>query len=325
MHNKNILITGGAGFIASNLTRKIIHDNKITLFVKPQTDLQRILDIKNHVNIKIIYGNLTDKELLTKIIQDKDYLFHFAWQTDLKKSMLNPVQDLQQDIISLIQVLEICKNINPAIKIIFTSAVTVIGEASKIPSNEEEKENPLSVYDLHKLIAEKYLQLYYKNYKIKSCSLRLSNVFGEYQKIDNPNRGVLNFMIGRALRNEPLTVYGDGEFIRDYCYVQNYVDAFIAAATHENTDGEVFVLGSGQGKTMNQVVEKIKEIVEELTTKKVTIQHIPFPEGDHRINKRNFIVDHSKFSKATGWQPQISFENGLRKTIEFYLKNLSSE
>src|SRR3989344_1759140 len=313
MHNKKILITGGAGFLASNLARRLMQDNTLTLFVKPHTDQERIQDLKNNKNIEVVEGNFSEKNTLIEIIKDKDYLFHFAWQTDLKKSMLNPALDLQQDIVSLIQVLEICKNVNTNIKIIFASAVTVIGEAQKIPTNEEEKENPLSVYDLHKLIAEKYLQLYYKNYKIKSCSLRLSNVFGEYQKIDNPNRGVLNFMIGRALREEPLTVYGDGEFIRDYCYVQNYMDAFITAAESENTDGEVFVLGSGEGKTMNQVDEKINEIVDGKTAKKVEIKYVTFPEGSHVINKRNFIADHTKFSRATGWQPKISFEDGLRK------------
>ncbi|MEN9625899.1 MAG: hypothetical protein RL557_227 [archaeon] len=320
MHDKNILITGGAGFLASNLARKLLEENNITLFVKPNTDKYRIQDIIDHKNLTIIEGNLLDNELLQKIIKDKDYLFHFAWQTDLKKSMAQPSKDLQEDIGGLIILLETCKQINQSIKIIFTSAVTVIGDASQLPSNENEQENPLSVYDLHKLMAEKYLQLYYKNYKLKTCSLRLSNVFGEYQKIDNPNRGVLNFMIGRALRGEPLTVYGDGEFIRDYCYIQNYCDAFIAAAESPKTEGEVFVLGSGEGKTMNQVVQKIKEITEQLTTKKVEIQHIPFPEGSHQINKRNFFADHSKFTQATGWKPTISFDEGLKRTIEFYLK-----
>lgn len=321
MHNKNILITGGAGFLASNLARRLLDNNKITLFVKPNTDKYKIQSITTHKNITIVEGDLSDKEFLQKLIKDKDYLFHFAWQTDLKKSMAQPSKDLQEDIGGLINLLESCRQINPSIKIIFTSAVTVIGEAIKISSNENEKELPLSIYEANKLAAEKYLYLYYKNYNLKTCSLRLSNVFGEYQKIDNPNRGVLNFMIGRALRGEPLTVYGDGEFIRDYCYVQNYCDAFIATAESSNTNGEVFVLGSGEGKTMNEVVEKIKEIVEQLTNKKVEIQHIPFPEGSHQINKRNFIADHGKFTKATGWIPKISFEEGLKRTIQFYTKN----
>ena len=150
----------------------------------------------------------------------------------------------------------------------------------------------------------------------------MSNVFGEYQRIDNPARGVLNFMIGRALRGEPLTVHGTGDFVRDYTYVQNYIDAFILAAISEKTNGEVFNLGSGEGRTFNEVVEKIKKIVEATTSKNVTIIHIPFPGGENEINKRNEIVDFSKFKQATGWFPKISFDNGLEKTIGFYVDRI---
>lgn len=316
LKNKKILITGGAGFLGSNLARRLLKDNEVNLFIKPNTDLWRIQDIKDKV--KIIEGDLLGKSLVEKILTDKDYVFHFAWQTDLKKSMENPLDDLNEDIGGLLKILEICKKYNNKVKIIFSSTVTVIGTPRKIPVNEDEKENPLSIYDINKLMAEKYLKMYYKNYGINSCILRLSNVFGEFQKIDNPNRGILNFMIGKALRNEDLTIYGKGDFIRDYCYVQNYVDAFVLAAESNKTNGEVFVLGSGEGKTFLEVVSRIKEIVENLSNKKLIIKHIPFSEGENKINKRNFIADFSKFNKAVGWNPEIGFEEGLRKTIEFY-------
>ena len=328
LKNKKILITGGAGFLGSNLARRLLENkensensknNEVSLFIKKGTELSRIKDIIGNRNLRIIEGNLLDKETVKKSVENKDYLFHFAWQNDLKKSMENPIQDLENDLIGLINILEICKEVNPSIKIIFPSTVTVIGIPEKNPSNEDEKEKPLSVYDLHKLIAEKYLQFYYKSFEIKSCVLRLSNVFGEHQKIDNPNRGVLNFMVGRALRNEPLTVYGDGSWIRDYSYVGNFIDAFILAAENENTNGEVYVLGSGEGRNFNGAVEKIKEIVENLTDKQVIIKHIPFPEQEHEINKRNFIADYSKFHSATNWKPKISFDDGLKRMIEFYV------
>lgn len=320
LKNKKILITGGAGFLGSNLARSLLNDNEVSLLVKPNTDLWRIKDIKDKVNI--VDGDLLDKSLVEKILTDKDYVFHFAWQTDLKKSMENPLDDLNEDIGGLLTILEICKKYNNNTKIIFASTVTVIGNTRKIPVNEYENENPNSVYDINKLTAEKYLQMHYKNYGIKSCILRLSNVFGEYQKIDNPNRGILNFMIGKALRNENLTIYGKGDFIRDYCYVQNYVDAFVLAAESDKTNGEIYVLGSGEGKTFLEVVSKIKEIVENLTNKKLVIKHVPFPEGENEINKRNFTADFSNFNKAVGWNPEIGFEEGLKRTIEFYLNNI---
>ena len=321
MKDKKVLITGGAGFIGSNLARRLLRlGAEVTIFKRVEDTEENISDIKEKVNI--IEGDLTNEEDVLNAIKDKNYLFHFAWQTDLKKSMANPKEDIQSDLLGLINILEICKEQNKNIKIIFPSTVTVIGETDEISPKEEHREDPISTYEINKLSAEKYLQMYYEIYGIKSCVLRLPNVFGEGQKIDNPNRGVLNFMIGRALRGEELTVYGKGDFIRDYNYIQNYIDAFVLAALSEKTNGEFYVVGSGQGKTFNEVVEKIKEIFEENYKKEVKITYVDFPEGTHKIDKINFIADFSKFNKATGWVPKICFEEGLKKTIEFYVKKL---
>lgn len=318
MSGKKILITGGCGFLGSNLAKRLTEFGaNITLFIKPGQDRRNVREIEPLLNI--IEGDLLNKKDVLKTIKDIDYLFHFAWQTDLKKSMAQPLEDIKNDLGGILNLLEICKKENPKIKIIFASSTTVIGLPKKISSNEEEQENPLSIYEANKLVSEKYLQIYHKMHGIKTCVLRISNVFGEMQKIDNPNRGVLNFMIGRALRGEILTVYGKGDFIRDYCYIQNYIDAFILAALSEDTNGQIYVLGSGDGRTFNEVVEKIKSVVESEKGIKVDIKHIPFPEEENKINKRNFIADFSKFKKATGWTPKISFDEGLRRTVEFYL------
>ncbi len=320
MQGKKVLITGGCGFIGSNLTRRLLElGAEVSIFKRAEDSEENISNIKE--KLKIIEGDLTNEEDVINAIKGKDFLFHLAWQTDLKKSMINPKQDIQNDLIGLINILESCRKENPNVKIIFASSVTVIGETEEISPKEEHREDPISTYEINKLSAEKYLQMYYKIYGLKTCILRLSNVFGEYQRIDNPNRGVLNFMVGRALRGEELTVYGEGDFIRDYCYIQNYIDAFVLVAESEKTNGNFYMLGSGEGKTFVQIVEKIKEIVERLTGKKVEIEHIPFPGDSHNINKRNFIADYSKFNKATDWEPKISFEEGLEKTIKFYLKH----
>jgi UDP-glucose 4-epimerase len=292
---KSALITGGFGFLGKNLT-------------------QRLLDLDFEVT------HLTErveKSDFNSLVKNKDYIFHFAWQTDLEKSMENPISDVSTDIIGLLHLLESCKKYNPNTKIIFPSTVTVIGGENKIPSNEDEKENPISIYDVNKLMAEKYFSVYFKNYGIKSTCLRLSNTFGENQRIDNPKRGVLNFIIGKSLRNEPLTISGEGNFIRDYSYAPNIIDAFILAAQSSNTNGEVYVIGSGEGRTFNEVVSKVQNYARELYHSSSEIVHLP-SKNSHRINKRNFIADYSKFKKATGWLPKVSFDEGLRKTMEFY-------
>lgn len=319
MKGKNVLITGGAGFLGSNLAKRLIEiGSNVSIFSRIGKNKENLKDIES--KIKFIEGSLTNESDVSAAVKNIDYIFHFAWQTDLKKSMMNPREDLMSDLLGLINLLEVCKKENPNAKIIFSSTSTVIGYAEQISPKENHRENPLSIYEANKLLAEKYLQIYHKNFKTKFCVLRLSNVFGELQKIDNPNRGVLNFMIGRALKGEILTVYGKGDFIRDYCYVQNYVDAFIVAALSENTNGEVYILGTGEGRTMNEVVDKIKKITEAMTGKSVVIENIPFPEGENEINKRNFVANFSKFKEATGWYPKISFDEGLEKTIGFFVR-----
>lgn len=320
---KKVIITGGCGFLGSSLARRLLKlGADVSIFILPQEDRTRVKDIEQE--LKIIEGNLLDETLVKESVKDKDFLFHFAWQTDLKKSIENPKQDLLNDGLGIISILEACRKENKNIKIVFASTVTVVGSVNEVPSDEEEKINPQSVYDVHKLLAENYLMMYHSVHGLKTTALRLSNIFGEGQRIDNPNRGVLNFMIGRALRGEKLTVYGDGEFIRDYCYVENYIDAFLAAAISENTPGKIYVLGSGQGRSFNEVMEKVKEIVGDITKKEVVIEHVPFPQEENAISKRNFVANYSKFSKDTGWQPRVSFEEGLRKTIEFYNRNKST-
>ncbi|PIQ76983.1 hypothetical protein COV83_00205, partial [Candidatus Peregrinibacteria bacterium CG11_big_fil_rev_8_21_14_0_20_49_14] len=199
LKDKKILITGGLGFIGSNLARRAVEEGaEVTLFVRSGKSLENIQDIKEKVSV--IEGEISKNEDLEKAVKDKNYIFHFAWQTDLKKSMANPEEDISEDLVGVIKLLEVCKNHNKDAKIIFASSVTVIGETDKLSPNELDKENPLSIYEANKLIAEKYLKIYYDVHGIKSTVLRISNVFGERQRIDNPNRGILNFMIGRALR-----------------------------------------------------------------------------------------------------------------------------
>ena len=327
IRGKKILITGGAGFLGSSLAKQLVKlGAEVNVLIKSGTDISRLKEINE--KIKIIGGDLTKKESLIETIKEKDFLFHFAWQTDLKKSNSEPQKDISQDLIGLINILEVCKEHNPKIKIIFSSTVTIIGDINEIPVDESHLEKPISIYDVNKFAGEKYLYNYYKNYGIKFCVLRLSNVFGEKQKIDSPSRGILNFMIGKAIRGEPLTVYGKGGFIRDYTYAEDYVDAFILSAISKNTDGETFVLGSEQGRTFNSVVETIKKIGEEITKKEITITHIePLNQqkGEEKINNRNFIANSGKFKSATGWFTKTNFEEGIRKTFEYHYQKYLSD
>ena len=315
---KKVLITGGAGFLGCNLARELVsQDANVTVSTRQGKNTDNLHDIKN--KIKIVEGDLANENFVEEQLKGIDYLFHFAWQNDLKRSMEQPKEDVKADMIGLLNILETARKY-PNLKILFASTSTIIGMPSKLPCNETERDNPLSVYEINKLTAEHYLKVYYKSYGVKSTVIRLSNVFGEYQRIDNPGRGVLNFMIGKAFRGEKLTIYGKGDFIRDYTYMKNYIDAFMMAMHSPNTNGEMYILGSGKGLMFTEIVEKIQTAFKEMYNKNVESVFIPFPEGENEVNKRNFIADCTKLNKATGWVPKISFDEGLKRTIEFYNK-----
>jgi len=317
MRKKSAVISGGCGFLGSNLANRLVNnDYEVTLVITPRKNRQNIASIEKQV--EVVEMEINQNSYFRDLIKDKDYFFHFAWQTDLIKSMQNPKRDIMRDLGGLVNLLETCRKQKSDLKVIFPSTVTVVGNVQKIPSNEGERANPLSIYDTNKLASEHYLKVYFETHGINFSCLRLSNVFGEMQRTDNPRRGIVNYMIGRALREEEITVYGDGKLIRDYSYVQNFIDAFILAAESKETNGETYVLGSGNGKTLNEVSSTISDLTKELIGIDVKVTHEPFPEGTHPINKRNFIADSRKFKTATGWKPKSGFEEGIRKTIDFY-------
>jgi len=317
MGGKEILITGGLGFIGSNIALRCVENNaNVTLFDSKVDDLKNIKEIKGKV--KIVKGDILDFDFIKELVKRKDVIFHLAAQTSHIVSMENPWLDIDVNCKGSINILEACRKNNPNVRIVFASTVTAAGVPKVTPVNEELQEFPVSIYDANKLIIERYMKLYYKNFGLKTTVLRLANVFGERQQLTNPKRGILNYMIGRVMLQEPIIVYGDGSFIRDYTYVQNFVDAFLLVAISENTIGEFYILGSGNGMTFKEMVAKVNENVKDIIGNGTEIKNVPFPEGEKKIDSGDFIADYSKLKKATGWYPRVSFEEGLKRTVLFY-------
>ena len=320
-NNKNILITGGLGFLGSNLAHRCLeYGGKVTLFSRSQKHFINICNIKD--SVEIVTGDVRDSEKIEEVTKKKDYIFHFASQISHIVSMENPKLDVDVNCNGTLNILESCKRYNPSANIVFAGTVTQAGAINNLPASEMERDFPLSIYEANKLVCEKYLYIYHKVYGLKTVSLRFANIFGERQDINNPRRGVLNHMIKRAMVGEPITVYGDGKFIRDYNYIQNIVDATLSAVNTDRTNGDYYIVGSGVGKTFKEMVEAVNSAVEKNTGKSTKIVFTPFPQDEKRIDSGDFIADYTKFNKTTGWFPRISFEEGLEKTVLFYKNNL---
>ncbi|MFQ5443755.1 MAG: NAD-dependent epimerase/dehydratase family protein, partial [Nitrospinales bacterium] len=203
--------------------------------------------------------------------------------------------------------------------ILFSGTVTQVGFTTNFPNNEKLCDDPITIYDINKLAAEKYLQYYSRQMGGRSVTLRLSNVYGPGPQSGSADRGFLNMMTHRAIKGEPLTIYGKGQFVRDYIFIDDVVNAFlIAGSKMDVVKGRYYVLGSGKGHTIKQAAEMVKERVLNLIENNVEIRYIPVPEGLSKIETRQFVADASNFKRDTGWEPSVSLQTGIDRTIKFF-------
>jgi len=318
---KKVLITGGFGFTGSNLARRLVNCGaEVSLLKRESDDKKNVEDIINKV--KIIAGDVRDYEKIEESIKEKDYIFHLASQSSVPVSMENPFLDLDTNCKATLNLLESCRKINKNAKIIFAGTIREAGQIEGTYANEEQREFPTSIVDLHKLASEKYLQIYHKVYGLNTTTLRFSNIFGPGQYVTHPHKSVINHIIKKVLSDKKIEVYGDGGPLRDYNYVENVVDACLNAAQSPNTAGGYYIIGSGEGNTFKDFLEKLKKLVMEMYGFSIEIKKIETPEIISKTSQGSVIADYKKFNKATGWMPKINFENGIRKTADFYYKNL---
>ncbi len=316
MSGQKVLITGGLGFIGSNLAIKCLElGAEVALFTDIITNTNNIKEIIGKVII--IQGDITKYDEIAKAIKDKDIIFHLAAQTSHTLAMENPLLDIDINLIGTMNVLEACRKTNPRAKIISLGTVTQAGIVNGI-INEDIKDEPIEIYSANKLICEKYFQIYSKVYGLYTSFLRLNTIYGERQRIDNPKRGIANFFIGRILRGEPITIYGDGKWIRDYNHVSNVIDALILCSQNENAKGKRYVLG-GDKMYFTDMVNEVVQAVEKYSSKKGIVTFVPFPEGEKRLDVGNTEVDYSKIKNELGWEPKINFKEGIERTVKYYV------
>jgi len=220
----------------------------------------------------------------------------------------------------MLHMLAVCrlKRSNPIV--VFSGTVTEAGLPTTIPVNETHPDHPITIYDLHKLMAEKYLIHYANEGTVRGVTLRLANVYGPGPRSSSVDRGVLNMMVRRAVAGEPITVYGKGNEMRDYIYTEDVANAFLSCVSAiENTNGRYFVIGSGEGHTILEAMSLVAERVALKTGIRAPLIHVEPPQPQSPIEARNFVADCNLFVKSTGWQPRVRLAEGIDRTIEAVL------
>ncbi|MFH0855109.1 MAG: NAD-dependent epimerase/dehydratase family protein [Candidatus Omnitrophota bacterium] len=318
VNNKVILVAGGAGYIASNLVNAI-KDCSCTILRLDRPGVN-FPPVAGKAIIKDIARDIRADNAWAGLLEGVDIIFYLAGQTSVYSANNDPKADLELNVIPLINLLEACRKHNFKPCILFSSTVTISGVTEKIPVNESFPDNPVTIYDLHKSVAENYIKYYIKQGVLSGVILRLANVYGPGPKNSSSDRGILNLMVRKALNSEGLTIYGDGNYLRDYIFVDDVIAAFINGyANMDKCNGRHFVIGSGKGFRIADMVNLVAERARAKTGRGVNVEHIAPPEGLSGIEFRNFVADTTNFKQATGWLPKVCLAQGLDLTIGYYL------
>jgi nucleoside-diphosphate-sugar epimerase len=257
-------------------------------------------------------ADLRDPQSWSDLLRDADVVVHLSWRTDLRAAEADPADDEDINLRPLRALVEAAHGADKSPTIVFASAATIAGANPQIPVNDTAPDNPCSVYDRHKLAGELILREGTACGAVRACSLRLANVYGYGGASMNANRGILNIMMKRAVDGEPLTLYGNGAYLRDFIHIQDVVEAFLSAiATPDICDGGHYVIASGRGHTLAEAYAMITEVALEQLQRRVEIVRIPEPADLHPIEKRYFIGDPHVFHTRTGWRPRFDLRAGI--------------
>ncbi len=312
---KTFLVTGASGYIGAALVKELV--NKSCEVIRVSRDKLDVID-----GTRDIIADISTRESWSKIVSEADVIYHLAGNTSVNLANQNPKNNKKSTILPIEHLhAELIKQ-EKHVRIIFSSTATVYGLPTNLPVAETELTNPLTVYDRHKLIAEKKLLLLNEQTKAESVILRLANVYGPSERESTASdRGILNRITKMALRGKDLSVFGNGMYMRDYIYINDVIDALLLTGSSQNIDGQIFNIGSGIGRTVKDAFEAVSKRVWEISNIRTDVQVQPWPEGADAIDFRNYVADTRRFRSATGWEALIDFESGISLMInDFYRK-----
>lgn len=315
----NVLITGGLGFIGSNLARTLVSQGaKVTLVdsLIPEYGGNpfNIDDIRDQVEVNIC--DIRDPFAIAYLVQGKDYLFNLAGQTSHTDSMIDPQTDLDINATAQLSILEACRKANPNIKIVFASTRQLYGKAVYLPVDENHPIRPVDINGINKLAGELYHLLYHNVYGIRACALRLTNTYGPRMRVKDARQTFLGIWIRRLIERKPIQVFGDGLQVRDFNYVDDCVDALLLAGANDIVNGKVYNLGSREVINLKNLAELfISEVG------RGSYEIIPFPPDRKAIDIGDYHSDFSLISAELGWAPKIGLREGLKKTFAYYLEH----
>jgi nucleoside-diphosphate-sugar epimerase len=303
------LVTGGAGFIGSNTVDELVRRGHSVVVLDDISSGKEdnLAEIRN--KITFIKGSITDIEVVRKAMHEAEYVLHLAARTSVPRSVKDPIETNKINIDGTLNVLVAAKELKVK-RVVFAASSSAYGETPTLPKIETMQPQPISPYGVTKYVGELYGQTFGRCYGLENVALRYFNIFGPRQDPSSPYSGVLAKFCTAFLEETPPVVFGDGEQTRDFTYVENAVQANLLACEAPNVSGKVFNVGVGGRVSLNDVLLELRKI----TGKTLEAKYEPPREGDIRDSQ----ADISQAKEFLGYEPQVSFEEGLARTFEWY-------
>ena len=316
MKNKKVLITGGLGFIGSNLAHKCVElGAKVTIFdcLDPRSggNLYNVQGIREKV--ELAFHDILNFDQVSEFVTDKDIVFNCASSTSHAFSMREPWVDLDINSKGVINLLEAVRRFNPDVKFVHLGTSTQLGKLYYEPSDENHPEFPRDIYSANKSVSEKYVLIYCQAHNMRGTVIRLSNVFGPRASIHSPEFTFNNYFVGLALKNKAITVFGEGEQKRNVTYIDDATNALILASLEDKTNGEVLF---AVGEEHISVAEIAQSTVKYIGSGRVTF--VEWPHGRKNIDIGDAIISNQKIKNLLSWSPQINLIDGLCLTKNYY-------
>ena len=316
---KRVMVTGGLGFIGSNLARQLVDLGSQVLLVDSMVDetganRHNIDDIEDRVSTRVV--DVRDALAMERLVAGQDVIFTLAGQVSHIDSMHDPFTDLDINCRAQLSLLEACRRTNPGVKIVFASTRQIYGRPDYVPVDEKHLLHPTDVNGINKMAGEWYHILYNNVYGLRACSLRLTNTYGPRMLVKNNRQTAIGWFLKQILDDEEVQLFGDGSQLRDFTYVDDACDAFLRAGASDVSNGEVFNLGGPEPISLRDLLDVMIEVA---GTGSYRI--VPFPAEKKAIDIGSVYADFNKINRALGWQPTTSMREGLERSMAFYRAN----
>jgi UDP-glucose 4-epimerase len=316
---RRVMVTGGLGFIGSNLARGLVDLGADVLLVDSLIpdyggNLFNIEGIQDRVRVNV--ADIRQQSTMNYLVRDREVIFNLAGQVSHIDSIRDPFTDLEINCRSQLTILEACRRHNPHAKVVFAGTRQVYGKPDYLPVDERHLVRPTDVNGINKVAGEYYHLVYNNVFNVAGCSLRLTNIYGPRQLIKHNRQGFIGWFIRTAVQSGEIQIFGDGSQMRDFVYVDDAADAFLRAGATDACNGEVFNVGGDEPISHRDLVSLLLEVA---GTGRVTYRE--WPPEKKAIDIGSFYSDSGKFRAATGWTPRVSLREGLTRTVEYYQRH----